>query len=250
MKLKISLLLIILFSITVLSVNTFFVTKSGSNQQLTTPLSSDTIYSREWTTLAERAQKANASGIKKVIFPAPIAIPYHVDGLSDALKSQKAIVVQPVEQQSFPVEEEDIITWYRLKVIDDLSPETQLNASNPIETYPKEIIRFFSPVAENEILLAQAGGTVTIDGITLTQATDDFPFLLMGKRYLVFISNQSSKNIGQLNLGPHGVLEITEDNFLNPLNARDSAIGRDIQVSYGRSLVRLKAGMNRNQIEK
>lgn len=217
---------------------------SVSNKQ-----SSDTIYSREWASLSERAQKAKEQGVKKVVFPAPIGIPAHVESLSDALGNFRAVVVQAVAQKSYAQGEMDIVTWHKFKVLDDLSRRSTDKAPNlsSVELLPNEIDEALLPVQEEEILVPQAGGILSIEGVTLIQETDKFPLLSRNGRYLLFVSDRLSNKVRLMDIGPYGVFKITPDDRLVPLVDVPSVLSRDINQYHNGSLRSLKANLGRRQ---
>lgn len=244
MKLKLALLVAIIFIGTMIL---SFRSTSVTNQQL-----SDTIYSREWATLSERAQNAREQGKKRVVFPAPVGIPRHLESLSEAFSDYRVLVVEPLTQKSYAQANMDIVTWHKFKIVEELSQENTFNASdgNLIDDLPKEIAEVLLPVEEGEILVPQAGGILNLDGITLIQETDQFPLLSMNQKYLLFVSKDSSKKIGRMDLGPNGIFEITQDNLLNPLITRRHPINRDMERYYGRSLSNLRAHLSRRNSKK
>jgi hypothetical protein len=239
MKIKFIILVAIVFLGTMILA---YRASSVSNKQ-----PSDTIYSREWASLSEHAQKAKAQGKKKVVFPASIGIPAHVEGLSDALRNFSALVVQPVAQKSYAQGEMDIITWHKFKVLDDLSPDKSEQASHlsSIDSLPKEIDETLLPIQQDEILVPQSGGILSIDGVTLIQETDRFPFLSMNRKYLIFVTDDHSNKVRLLEIGPYGVFKITSDGRLDPLVDTPSSLSRDIKQYHNSSLTSLKTNLGR-----
>jgi len=202
---------------------------------------SDTIFSRQASTLAERVQDARQQGKNRVVFPAPIGIPFHVKSLSEAFDNFQVLVVQPISQESYPQGDSDIVTWHRLKVIDDLSHANARQTSHQeLEgLLPRNIA--LQDIGNDEVLVRQAGGILNIDGITLIQETDRFPLLSIHQRYLLFLSRSRSEKIASMELGPDGVLAIDQKGQLSPLVEHEHPVNNEIRQSYGSSLTRLKA---------
>lgn len=211
------------------------------NQAQREPQASDTIFSRNASTLAERVQEARRQGKNRIVFPAPLGIPAHVKSLSEAFDNFEVLVVQPISQESCPQGDSDIVTWHRFKVIDDLSHANARQTSHQeLEALlPKNIA--LQDIGNDEVLVRQAGGILNIDGVTLIQETNDFPLLSTHQRYLLFLSKSRSEKIARMELGPDGVLAIDQEGQLSPLVDHKHPVYNEIRQSYGSSLARLKA---------
>jgi hypothetical protein len=234
MKLKLVVLVTIVFLGTMIL---SFKTTSVSD-----PQSPDTIYPNERASLLEYVQKAKDEGKKKVVISAPIGIPLDVVSLSDALSKLSLIVVQPVAQKSYAQGEEDIITWIKFKIIEDLSQKEFTTAldNNLTDVLPHEVADALLPIGEDEILVPQAGGRLDWDGVTLISETSRFPLLSMDQRYLLFVERSHSGKIGRTQLGPHSVFTISEPGQINPLLPKPHPVSRDIKRYYGDSLNQMK----------
>lgn len=219
---------------------------------VTDPQTSDTIYSRKWATLAERAQEAKEKGKKRVVFPAQIGNPAHVESLSQAFDLFQVLVVKPVAQYSAALGKDGIVTWHKFKVIEDLSQDNTPYTShmNLMEILPGEIDYY--KLEEDEVLVPQYCGILNVDGITLIQETDEFPLLSKRQKYLLFLSKNPYEKFGRMVLGPSSVYAVNPDNSLRPLVERQHAIQhhpiyRDLKQNYARSLNRLKENMSKRQ---
>lgn len=203
--------------------------------------SSETIYSRRAATLAERVQEAKREGKKRVIFPAPIGIPADVKSLSQAFDYYQVLVAQPIAQESYPQGDEDIITWHKFKIVENLSRANSYHTSHEEleQILPKNIS--LPKLQDDEVVVPQAGGILNIDGVTLIQEVDEFPLLSAHQKYLLFLSKDPSEKIGKMELGPYGVFTISRNNSLDPLIQQEHPLDRDIRQFYGQSLTRLKA---------
>jgi hypothetical protein len=204
------------------------------------PQASDTIFSRRAATLAERVQEAKQQGKKRLVFPAPIGIPAHINNLSEAFDNFQVLVVQSVSQESFPQGDSDIVTWYKFKIIDDLSHANARQTSHREleKVLPRSLA--LQDLNNDEVLIRQAGGVLNLDGVTLIQETDDFPPLSGHQKYLLFLSKSPSEKIARMEFGPFGVFVIDQDGQLLPLTDSGHPIHNEIKEFYGNSLARLK----------
>ncbi len=212
----------------------------GNRTQREQP-ASDTIFSRQAATLTERVQEAKQQGKKRVVFPAPIGVPVDIKNLSDAFDNLQVLVVQPISQESYPQGDSDIITWHRFKIVNDLSHANARQTSHRDleKILPKNIA--LQDLSDDEVLIPQAGGILSLEGITIIQETNAFPLLSTHQEYLLFVSKNPFERIAKMEMGPFGVLVINQNGQLSPLIDRESPIINDIRQFYGSSLARLIA---------
>lgn len=194
--------------------------------------------SKERGKLSWYAEMAKAKGHQEIAFRAPIesyAVPKSLD---EALAHHYLMVIQPIEQKSY-ASHESIRTWYKFKIIEELSAPTRYCTNCPgIESAPPE----FLPLQTNEILASQSGGEVEIDGIRLISKDPDFPAFEKGKRYLVFLSLDSQKGVGAIQMGPWGTFGINEQEQLKTINEKLQHPVRDeLTDAYHNSLGRLRS---------
>jgi len=238
MKLKtILLVVIIFFSIILLA---FSITPATNKQ------SSEPFYPTGWGTLSEYAQQAKKQGKKQALISAPYPCGSYVGSFSEALTGRRVLIVKMVAQKSYPLVE-TIVTWHKFKIIEDLSADKSSNASDDsfYKTFPAEIDGDLLPVEEDEILVRQAGGTVKVDGVTLTSETHHFPLLSPHQKYLIFVTKESLHKIGSIDVGPGGVFTVTKHNHLNPLIEPRHPIGLGIKEYYDSSLDNLRMDLSR-----
>jgi hypothetical protein len=235
MRLKYVFLVVLFLSAMIISYKTTSVTN---------PQTSHTIFSTEGVSLSKHVQDAKEKGKKKVVFPAPIGIPSQVESLSQAIDTYPVLVVQLVAQKSYAQGEDDIITWHKFKIIENLSKNKAFYSSNMNlqEALPEET--FYQELKEDEFLIPQSGGSLNVDGITLIQESSKFPLLSLNQKYLLFPSKNPSEKIGRMELGPYGVFTVNPDESLSPLVKQETPIGKDIKQYQGNSLSRLKTSLS------
>jgi hypothetical protein len=244
MKLKLVVLVTIVFLGTmILSYRTSSVTGLQS---------ADTFYPKERATLSEYVQEAKKQGKSKVVIGAPVGYLRDVKGLSDALSVLSLLNVEPVAQISYAAGSDYVITWIKFRIIEDLSQRDFGTASSEHhvpEDLPQVIADALLPVGDDEILVSQAGGILSIDGVTLISETPDFPLLSMDQRYLLFVEKSHTGKTGITTLGGYGVFKISESGLIKRLVPKPHPVGRDINRNFGDSLSKLKEGLGKRSFQ-
>lgn len=190
--------------------------------------------------VAARAARAKADGKNRVVLSAPqteYAGSSASTDLDKALSYYTAVVARPVKIQSYIAPNgEDVVTWSRFKVVEVLSEKNQPACpACPVPTPPDE----FSEVKKDEFVAVKLGGTVTVDGISVTMADPSFPEFQTGKKYLLFISKYPS-GVALLGIGPKGIFTVDELGKIKGLNQDEHAVKRDIEGRFNDSLSGLK----------
>ena len=101
------------------------------------------------------------------------------------------------------------------------------------------------PVNENEVVIGKIGGSLVIDGVTVTATEPDFPDPLIGHTYLMFIS-ESDDRLAIFEMGAAGVYEVTGDQ-LSPVGDKKHPAVTEIKNLYRNSLGALKSGATPRQ---
>lgn len=163
----------------------------------------------------ERVQLAKARGKQQLVVPSLstlyLGLATSPKGLDQKLLSYTVVIAQLVEKQSYMPDEAVIRTWNKLKVIDTLSQAPPRPTYFSWPAIPEELLS----VKEDEILVHTQGGTVTIDGVEVSENDADVPAFRNDHKYLLVLSFEPSTKIGWLELGPEGLLAINPDNTLD-----------------------------------
>jgi hypothetical protein len=201
-------------------------------QPLKSGMSSDRRGSIKW--FVERAKEQKKT---KVIVPLPEESYAEVTDLDDAVAHFTVFLVEPIEQKTAVLNDSQIITWNKLRVIEFLSePAKNCPQCASGLTAPDEML----PLREGEILVPASGGSLVVDGIELESRNKDFSETFSpSKKYLVFLSFDPTKAIGKLSLGPYGMFALSGHDQIVPIS-RSGAIGRDLEMKLGNSLIRFK----------
>jgi hypothetical protein len=183
----------------------------------------------------KRAKEKNKT---KVFVPPPEQTYFEVNGVDDASSTYAVLVVQPIEQKVAVLNEADIITWHKLKVLDLISyPARGCVQCLGELTPPQELL----PLKVDEILVPTYGGSLEEDGIQLESRDRDFgEHFIRSKKYLVFLSLDLGQRVGKVALGPHGVFELNSSDQAVPIVESKSPLVREVKSKFDNSLIRFK----------
>ena len=161
-----------------------------------------------------------------------------VKDLDDALSYYQMILAVPVEKQSLPFGDRDVITWYKFKIIESLSHKEL----KPCQCMPADLVapQEMLPLSADEILVPRGGGSVMVDGVEITEDEFEFPQFALSTRYLLFLRTDDSGQIGLLGMGPIGVFVEQGDDRLEPLSRRPNALTSDITTRFRSSIQLLR----------
>ena len=137
-------------------------------------------------------------------------------------------------------------TWYKFQVLDRLTKRTPAPLAPRLDKLldwqrPKTLL----PVNEDEVVIGKIGGSLVIDGVTVTASELDFPDPLMGHTYLMFIS-ESDDRLAIFEMGAAGVYEVIGDQ-LSPMGAKKHPVVTEIKNLYQNSLGTLNSGVTSKQ---
>lgn len=190
------------------------------------------------TTLLGRARKAKAKGITKIAFQGPTGIPVVVRDWDDVLANFSIIAAEPISKTSVLLDPHHIGTFYKVKVTENLSQSSVNGCCGIPNSVPSEL----PALAAGEMYVFAGGGTVTLDGVEVTQA-GLFSEVQLSEPYLFFLSHDPSKRIGVITLGHRGIFKITPNGELTSVDGRPNNIKRFLDDLYGSSLGRLREGL-------
>ncbi|HLH03395.1 MAG TPA: hypothetical protein VKX25_11530 [Bryobacteraceae bacterium] len=192
------------------------------------------------TTAADRgsiewyAHEARREGKTHITIPAPIGMYARLSSLDEALSTQEAFIGTPIASFTQVFERNRIVTWYKLRVLESL-----VRHPNP-EVAAIALPQSLEPVLQSEMVIFTVQGTVSIDGVRVTMFDRDCRLLDPGRKYVFFVSPDSSGRFAWLRAGPNAVFAINPQGKLEPLvNTRD-AMQLDLAALTGNSLDRLR----------
>lgn len=183
-------------------------------------------------------KQAKLQNKTKVFVPPPVETYFEVNGVDDASSTYAVLVVQQIEQKVAVLNEADIITWHKLKVLDLISYPARGCARCLAQlTPPQEML----PLKVDEILVATFGGSLEVDGIQLESRDQNFgEHFIRSNKYLVFLSLDLGQQVGKLSLGPHGVFALNSSDQAVPIVESSSPLPREMKSKFDNSVLRLK----------
>ena len=162
------------------------------------------------------AKMAKAKGEREITLGAPL-IRYAVPrSMEEALAHYNVVVAEPVASKSSATTY-DIHTWYKFRVIEELSTATQIctTCSKGPEP-PSELL----PLNEGEFIASKVGGEALVDEVKIVTKDIKFPPFEINQRYLLFIAFDATKTIGALRMGPWGTFTIASNGKLTGVDQK------------------------------
>lgn len=134
--------------------------------------------------------------------------------LRDAIPYYSIVRVKLLGSVPDVVDSTRITTWWRFKVLETLSEQTIYNCAGcPQPPVPPLSI---APVV-GELLIRKKGGTAIVDGVRLTSIDHQVPDFDSNHEYVLFLSLNASKTVGNLAMGPCGVFAVQVNGALTPV---------------------------------
>jgi hypothetical protein len=190
------------------------------------------------------AKKAKEEGKDKVILASPHSDYPGAESPADELLTYSTIVIaRPVMQRTYAHGDDEIGTWYKFRVSEVLSekppPCPSCHRLNP----PPELL----PLRDDEFLLAESGGAVTIDDVKVVMVNRAMPRFSGRKQYLLFIS-KGPKGVAYVLGGSGGVYRLDEAGTLEPFirDDRRNSLRDALRDRFGNSVEALREHLRTN----
>lgn len=188
-------------------------------------------------TLKWYAQQARDKGEQQAVIPAPLVNYAGSDSMEEALSYYSIVIAEPIEERTYIHNSDEILTWYKFKIVETLSQKTAPPCS-PCLSYidpPNELL----PLNADEFLVAKYGGTVMVDDMKVTMKDLNYPPFSISKRYLLLVSIKSSGDAA-IGGGPMGVFTVGDNGALESINKKPDPIKLGIQNRFGNSVSKLR----------
>lgn len=169
---------------------------------------------RRSMTIRERGELAKLRGKKQVVVPGTISlhpVVKTVDEMDKTLSSYSLVLADPIGEIGYLGNSNTINSWYKFRLVDLITQAVQPRPAFALRELPRELF----PVKNDEFLVPIPGGTVTLDGVQVTQRDQNFPPFDQTKRYLLLVSFDPSTKVAELALGSQAVLIVNADNSLD-----------------------------------
>jgi len=194
-------------------------------------------------TLSWYAKRARIEGKEYLVLPGPLAEYATVKDVDEALAHFGVVIARPAEKESFVQNNIEIMTWYKFKIIENLS-QKKLPTCAVCDPFDGPIPQGLLPLGSNEILMLRYGGTVRIEDVEVTMVDTQISDFSMAHEYLLFVATDQSGRVDR-GIGPIGIFTVKEDQALEALSKNPNSFTRDVEARYGHSLQLLRADMNR-----
>jgi hypothetical protein len=194
---------------------------------------------KERGTVAWHVKKAKERGDKEIVLPGPqVEYVTNIKDIDEAFKFYSVVIAEPVQKLSSYKAPLSVITWYKFKVVENLSPKPfrECTLCPTFVAAPAEM----SSLNSDEILVATNGGTVNIDGVEVTMVDTGFPVFDISKKYLLFLEMDSTGQQGRIVVGPDATFIVNEDDTISPLNKKNHSLKSIIKTQFSDSLPKLR----------
>jgi hypothetical protein len=166
-----------------------------------------------------------------------------IDSLNFLLRNYSFVVAELIEQKSYVSPSYDeVTTWSKFHTIDVLSQSDIINDSDIAPPSESSIL------TPDDFLIAQVGGNILIDGVSVKVEDQSFPLLKPGEQYLLVMSKNKS-GVAILAGGPTGVFTLGENGVIKPLIKNDRSFQSAISSNLGQTLRDIKANIPMRQHE-
>lgn len=184
-------------------------------------------------------RKAKIVGDKEVTLSGLHKCPPDIQSLDDALNDLSVILAKPVERVVETDEMIGLITWYKFKVIDDLSSirvtkrdtqgcSTCNHSSNESDHFPASLL----PLEADEILVFHVGGDLIADGIRVNQPSTILFDFSTGSKTDNALNKKDLSQVPEENLS-HEYLSNTEPFLLFLSLPKASRVGALVLLERG-----------------
>lgn len=269
MKIKTVVLLLLCI---VLSVIGFVQVSSKGKQEELAQLN----FAKDKGTVKWYIRRAKILGEDQITIPTYVSNYAEIHSLDDAMARFRVILGEPVEKYTYVGGEWSLLTWYKFKVLDELSSNSLQRCVNCDSSadIPDDLL----PLNVDEVLVPVPGGTLIVDGIKLIQFSDLRDVFSKGssiedisngtttssfqvnaprihqriskpQRFLLILSPDSSGMIGKLSVGPIGafvahnngeITSIVEPNVISESLSRSRISSVDDLKAYTQGLKKLQ----------
>ena len=183
--------------------------------------------------LRQAVLEAKANSLTQIRIPPPASLPTGVDDIDTVAADYTVIVARPVQTIVSTVDSESIVTWYKVKAEETVIRQANVSADRlPELKIPPELL----PLAANEFVMREAGGAVTIDGITVDEPRPINLGFIPGQRFLLFLDLEAGGTFAALAALGDGVYFVAPDGTLRPLARPDRPLVREVETRFSNRL--------------
>ena len=163
--------------------------------------------------IASRAAQGKTEGKSEVTFPSVgTSYPVVAGGLTHATSEFTVVVGVPRAVQTVIENDTSIATWYSIAISEVIaSHPCKMCSLLTIDGIPASLVpNTLLPVADRSMLFLRRGGSITRDGVKVTETENHISALTIGKKY-VFVVDKSPNGIARLVLNDAGIFTVADD---------------------------------------
>ncbi len=161
-------------------------------------------------TLAWYARRAVEHGKRSTTIGHPSILYAEMEPLQDALLHTTAVVGQLLSCETNH-DAYHIFTWRKYRTLEKLSSQSYV----PQDALPQDVPQDMLPLAPSEFVLGEVGGTVNVDGVTITMLGPEGSMPNNEPRHLIFAIFRASGGLAVSNYGPRGMYWIHSDDTIH-----------------------------------
>lgn len=189
-------------------------------------------------TIAGYIEEAQAQNLNSITFDSGIHEYFVPNSWDEVLGRFSFLVVEPTELRSYGALADDTITsWYRFRLVETLATKPPPFA---ITQPPSDMT---SPQS-NEILMFKWGGTIIVNGVSVTAEEPAFPNFTMGQRYLLVVQLDANTKLVNNAMGVDGAYHIGANGQISSLNPNGGIFANDLAGRYSNSIDQLRIALN------
>ena len=189
-------------------------------------------------TIAGYIEEAQAQNLSSITFDSGIHEYFIPSSWDEVLTGFSFLVVEPTELRSYGALTDDTIrSWYRFRVGETLAAKPPPFA---ITQPPSDMA---SP-QNNEILMFKWGGTITVNGVSVTAEEPAFPNFTIGQRYLLVVQLDTNTKLVNNAMGVDGAYSLGANGQISSLNPNGGIFASDLAGRYGSSIDQLRVALN------
>ena len=191
-------------------------------------------------TLKRMVLEAKAKG-KTTVELGSLGCGWDIGSLKQALSRDTVVLAELVEKKTY-ADTWGLGTWYKLKIKETLvkHPIPRLSYL-PFPSGPSEML----PVTEDEFMIQEINGQMEIDGIKVTQSSNDAKYV-EGQTYLLFLwIDPSNRTAIRSGTDPLGVFLVESDGNLRPYVKRPYRLNEELGKRYQNSLDKLRRALKK-----
>jgi hypothetical protein len=155
--------------------------------------------------LSWRARQATEGGKTAITIETPDALWAQPVPLREALAHTSLTLATLVASETTHTDYE-IITWRKYRILERLSSQPSVRHDFLPESVPSSLM----PIEPGEFVIPEMGGTVDIDGVTITTRNSEVHVPSGDKRHLMFLLFRASGALAVSNYGPHGQFSVDD----------------------------------------